>query len=142
MTEDQKYAQRKTAIHMIRSGVPASEIAPQLGRSVAWVYKWHGRFKAAGWAGLRSQSRAPKHCPKKLPADVRQCICRARSELEAEAAEKDGLRYIGSRAVRTKLKGKRVQPLPSTASIERVLHAAGMTHPCVCLLYTSDAADE
>jgi len=66
MTEDEWYQQRKTAIHMIRSGVPASEIAQQLGRSVSWVYKWRDRFKAESWAGLRSQSRAPKHCPQRL----------------------------------------------------------------------------
>jgi len=49
--------------------------------------------------------------------------------LEAEAAEQDGLRYIGSGAVQARLKKKEIAPLPSTASIERVLHAAEMTHP-------------
>lgn len=128
MTEDERYQQRKTAIHMIRSGMRLAEIAQQLERSVPWVYKWWGRFKAEGWAGLHSQSRAPKHCPSRLSEDVMQSICRTRSELEAEAAEKEGLRYIGSRAVRASLETEEMQPLPSTASIERVLHAAGMTH--------------
>lgn len=129
MTEDERYQQRKTAIHMIRSGVPVGEIAQQLKQSIPWVYKWHGRFEAQDWAGLRSQSRAPQHCPKRLSEDIRQSICRARSELEAEAAEKEGVRYIGSGAVRARLKKKGIAPLPSTASIERVLHNAGMTRP-------------
>lgn len=131
MTEDERYQQRKTAIHMIRSGVPVGEIAQQLDRSVPWVYKWRDRFEAEGWSGLRSQSRAPKHCPKRLSEDTRQSICQARSELEAEAAEKEGLRYIGSGAVQARLKKKGIEPPPSTASIERVLHDAGMTHPHV-----------
>jgi transposase len=129
MTEDEWCQQRKTAIHMIRSGVPIDEIALQLERSVPWVYKWHDRFEAEGWAGLRSQSRAPKHGPKRLSEGTRQSICQARSELEAEAAEGEGLRYIGSGAVQARLKKKGIEPLPSTASIERVLHDAGMTRP-------------
>lgn len=129
MTEDEWYQERKAAIHMTRGGVSAAEAAQQLGRSISWVYKWHSRFKAEGWAGLHSRSRAPKNCPRRLPERVRQSICQARSELEAEAAEKEGLRYIGAGAVRGKLEEKGVSPLPSTASIERVLCDAGMTHP-------------
>jgi transposase len=129
MTEDERYQERKTAIHMIRSGIPVTEVAQQIGRSVPWVYKWRSRFKVEGWAGLHSRSRAPKHCPRRLPERVRQSIRHARSELEAEAEEKEGLCYIGAGAVRGKLEEKGVRPLPSTASIERVLRDAGMAHP-------------
>lgn len=129
MTEDERYQERKTAVHMIRSGVPVVEVAQQLGRSVPWVYKWRSRFKTKGWSGLRSRSRAPKRCPRRLPERVRKSICQVRSELEAEAEEKEGLRYIGAGAVRGRLEEKGVRPLPSTSSIERVLHDAGMTHP-------------
>lgn len=129
MTENDRYQERKTAIHMVRSGVAASEVAHRLKRSIPWVYKWRDRFKAAGWEGLQSRSRAPKHSPQRLPEAVRQSICQARSELEAEAAEKDGLCYIGSGAVRARLMEKEINPLPSTASIERVLRAAEMTRP-------------
>jgi transposase len=129
MTENDWYQERKTAIHLLRSGISVSEVARGLGRSVPWVYKWRKRFEAEGWAGLHSRSRAPKHCPSQFPEAVRQSICQARSELEAEAAEQEGLRYIGSGAVRARLEEKAVCPLPSTASIERVLHHAEMTHP-------------
>ena len=87
MTEDERYQERKTAIHMIRSGVPVTEVAQQLGRSIPWVYKWRSRFKAEGWAGLHRRSRAPKHCPRRLPERVRQSICQARSELDALVGE-------------------------------------------------------
>ena len=129
MTDDERYEQRKTAIHLIRSDIRVVEIAQELERSVSWVYKWHARFNAEGWAGLRDRSRAPKHCANRLPDEVRQSICQARSELEAKADEGKGLRYIGSGAVRERLDGKGVEPLPSTASIERVLRDAGMTRP-------------
>jgi transposase/transposase InsO family protein len=129
MTENEWYQERKTAIHMTRSGIPVNEVAQQLGRSIPWIYKWQDRFKAEGWTGLHSRSRAPVHCPNRLSEKVRQSICQARSELEAEAAEQEGLRYIGSGAVRGRLEQKGVHPLPSTSSIERVLRDAEITHP-------------
>jgi transposase/transposase InsO family protein len=129
MNEIERYEERKTAIHMRRSGIPVAEVAEHLDRSTAWVYKWWNRFQAESWDGLHSRSRAPKHCPNRLPEAVRQGVCQVRSELEAEATEKEGLRYIGSRAVRARLEEGGIHPLPSTASIERILHDAEMTRP-------------
>ena len=40
-----------------------------------------------------------------------------------------GLKYIGAIAVRTRLRKKQVEPLPSVPSIERILREAGMTKP-------------
>lgn len=129
MTETEWYADRKTAIHLLRSGMAPPEVGQQLNRSVSWVYKWQSQFEAEGWTGLQSRSRAPKHSPNQLTTSVRQNIRQARSELEAEAADGQGLQYIGAPAVQARLDEKRMSPLPSTASIERVLHAAGMSRP-------------
>lgn len=127
---DQEWAEAcKTAIHLKRSGVPTSEIAGQLQRSVSWVNKWWGCYQQAGWAGLSSRSRTPQHCPTQLSLVVKQAICQARSELEVEAAQGDRLRYVGPEAVRGRLVAKKVKPLPSTASITRVLRTAGMSQP-------------
>jgi len=123
------YAKRKTAIHLLRRGQTPAEVAVELGRSLAWVYKWQTRFRNQGWQGLQDCSRAPKHCPNKLPQQVRTAIRQARSELEAEANEPDKLSYIGAYAVRARLHKQRVVPLPSISSIERELRAAGMTKP-------------
>jgi putative transposase len=122
--------ERRTAIHLLRSGRTPSEVATELQRSRAWVYKWRKRyFEREDWADLQDRSRAPKHCPNKLPEEVRQAMCQVRSELEAEATEPGKLSYIGASAVRAGLRKKQVQPLPSITSIERVLRAAGMTRP-------------
>lgn len=129
MTENEHYQERKMAIHLLRSGVRVSEVAERVGWSKSWVYKWQKRFKIEGWAGLQGRSRAPKRCPTRLSETIRQRIRQARSELEAEAEEETGLCYIGSGAVRARLEEKGVDPLPSTASIERVLREAGMTRP-------------
>jgi hypothetical protein len=39
MDETERYKERKTVIHMRRSGVPVGEGAEHLDRSIPWVYK-------------------------------------------------------------------------------------------------------
>jgi len=121
---------RRTAIHLLRSGKTPTEVAQEVRRSLAWVYKWRKRYFAAGdWQALQDRSRAPKHVPKKLPVRIRQAIRAVRSELEAEAAKPGKLSYIAAQAVQGRLRQKRIAPLPSISSIERELRAAGMTRP-------------
>jgi transposase len=122
---------RGTAIHLLRSGCSPTEVARQMKRSVSWVTKWRDRYAEEGWAGLEDRSRAPKNLWQAYPEYVRQVIRQARSELEAEAHAGNGLRYVGSPAVQARLQEKRERgeyrgPIPSTATIERVLCAAGM----------------
>jgi transposase len=122
--------ERRTAIHLLRSGVSPTDVAKQLHRSLPWVYKWYGRFGAGQqWDGLNDMSRASRTHPNQLSQSERQAIVRARSELEAEAAQPGHLNYIGARAVQSRLKRQDVQRLPSISSIERTLAAAGMTRP-------------
>jgi transposase InsO family protein len=121
---------RRTAIHLLRSGKTPTEVAQEISRSLAWVYKWRKRyFEAGDWEALQDRSRAPQHVPKKLPVRIRQSIRAVRSELEAEAVVPGKLSYIGAQAVQGRLQQKRIAPLPSISSIERELRAAGMTRP-------------
>lgn len=129
MSTAKLYEERKTAIHLLRRGCTPKEVATELNHSVFWVYKWQKRFEQNSWAGLDSQSRAPKQHGRRLTAVVQQAIIQARSELEAEAAETTGLNYVGGPAILARLEKQQVQPLPSLASIERVLRRAEMTRP-------------
>jgi transposase len=125
-----EYALRKTAIHLLRSGKSPFEVTQELGRSLAWVYKWRSRFNAEqDWQALKDKSHAPKRRPKRLPEDVRLAIREARSELDAEAEEPGKLSYIGAYAVQARLRKKKISPLPSITSIERELRIAQMTRP-------------
>jgi transposase len=127
MTE---YAKREAAIHLLRSGLTPVEVSREVGRSRGWVYKWWRRYRRCeSWADLQDQSRAPKHCPKRLSEAVQQAIRQVRSELEAEAQQPDHLGYIGAAAIRSRLKRAGFSRLPSLASIERVVSRAGLTHP-------------
>ncbi len=123
MTED-----RRTLVHLVRSGKSVAEAAKQLGHSRAWGYKWHGRYQARqDWQVLEDCSRRPRHSPRRLAEEIREYIRPARSELEAEAQDKEGLGYIGAAAIGGRLQEQGVEPLPSLSSIERVLRQAGMT---------------
>lgn len=122
-------AERQSAIHLLRAGKSVKEVASALGRSERWVRKWWARFQTDSWEGLHDQSRCPHRLARQTSAAHKQAICEARSELEAEAATGDRLKYIGAQAVRTQLKQKGQQPLPSKSTIERVLREAGMTRP-------------
>lgn len=122
-------AQRESAIHLLRSGHSVQEVSKEMSRPESWVYKWKSRYEREGWAGLDDRSRAPDRVANKVPEEVRQAICQARSELEAKAARGEGLGYIGAPAILEQLQGKELVSLPSTATIERVLHDAEMTRP-------------
>lgn len=130
MDADTTYSQRVSAIRLLRSGQPVSAVAEQLGTSLAWVYKWRQRyFEHQDWQDLHDRSRAPQHPAKQVSPEIRQAVKTTRSELEGEAADPQKLSYIGSYAIRNRLRQKRVSPLPSHASIERILAAAGLTRP-------------
>ncbi len=121
--------ERKSAIHLLRAGQSVKTVAEELGRTTRWVRKCRERYQAEGWDGLKDRSRRPRHCARQTTEANKQAIRTARSELEAEAAEGKGLKYVGGQAVRTRLKEKGIQPLPSIPTIERVIRAAGMTRP-------------
>ncbi len=118
---------REQAIHLLRLGHSPTEVGTELGRSAVWVRKCWRLYQAAGWAGLVEQSRAPKRHGTETAEVIQRAVVKARSELEAEAARGVGLKYIGGKAVRTYLKGKGIEPLPSVPTIERILREAGMT---------------
>ena len=52
--------ERHTAIHLLRAGHGAGDVAQQLNRTPRWVRKWRKRFEEEGWQGLQDRSRAPR----------------------------------------------------------------------------------
>ena len=127
---ENEYVLRKTAIHLLRSGKSALEVAKELERSPFWVHKWRKQFfENQNWQALRDRPRTPKSQPRKLQPTVLQAIRQTRSELEAEAAEPGKLSYIDAQAVWARLRKKGITPLPSVSSIERELRVSGFTRP-------------
>lgn len=128
MTKD-LFSERKLAVMQLRQGRTMAEVAENMNRSLGWVAKWKRRYHESGWKGLKDKSRAPIAHGNKLPMALKQIICQTRLELEAEAELGIGLKYIGGRAIRTRLRHNKVTPLPSIPTIERVIREAGLTKP-------------
>jgi transposase len=123
------FEERKSAIFHLRKGKTMQEVARNMGRSLYWVSKWHKRYEEEGWTGLQSRSRAPKKHGNQLLPEMREMICQTRLDLEVEGSLGKGLKYIGGRAIRTRLKQNKVKPLPSISSIERVLRDNRLVRP-------------
>jgi transposase InsO family protein len=121
-------ARRQKSIHLWKSGHKMKEIVKKCERSERWVYKWRARYEELGWAGLQSQSKAPRKHGTKYSDRIRAVIIETRSELEAGQALGTQLKYIGAPAIRTELKGKKLKRTPSRATIERVLREGDMTN--------------
>jgi transposase InsO family protein len=59
-------------------GWPPAQAAQALGVSRATAYKWLGRYRAHGPAGLADRSSRPHHCPHALPASQVRRVLAAR----------------------------------------------------------------
>jgi putative transposase len=57
-----------------------TELCARYGISRKTGYKWLARYDEGGRAGLRDRSRAPQHCPHRIPRDVAAVICAARRQ--------------------------------------------------------------
>ena len=86
-------------------------------------YKWKKRFEAEGLDGLRDRSRRPGSVPIATPVAVEDAIVRARKQL-AEDGE-----FNGPFSIEARLAAQGVTPVPSRATIARILSRRGQVRP-------------
>jgi transposase InsO family protein len=86
-------------------------------------YKWKKRFETEGLEGLRERSRRPNTVPVATPGDVEDAIVRARKEL-AEGGE-----FNGPVSIAARLAAEGIAPVPSRATIARILSRRGQVRP-------------
>ena len=123
MDEKAELKLRRQAIRLSLRGLRPRAIFEKLQRSRSWLLKWRRRFARLGWAGLHSESRAPRRQPQRYDQSVKALILRVRRQLQHR---KIGL--VGARAIQRELRAANLlRKVPSTATIERWLHEAGLT---------------
>ena len=93
------------------------------GISRQTYYKWRKRFEREGLDGLRDRSRRPNSIPNATAAEVEDAVVRARKEL-ADAGE-----FNGPFSIAARLAAEGVTPLPSRATIARILARRGQVRP-------------
>jgi putative transposase len=112
---------RRKAIRLLVLGKKPGEVLKRVGRGRGWLSKWRTRFGQQGATGLHSHSRRPHTHPQAWSGGMVRLIVQTRQRLRRAKA---GL--IGARAIRHELKGLLPRrPLPSAATIQRVLRQAG-----------------
>src|SRR3954452_9892993 len=95
--------------------------AQQISRQT--YYKWKKRFESEGLDGLRDRSRRPTSIPIATPGEVEDAIVRVRKEL-ADAGE-----FNGPFGIADRLAAEGVWPVPSRATIARILTRRGQVRP-------------
>lgn len=95
-----------------------SELAEYYEVSRKTVYKWIERFEALGWEGLKDQSRAPRHHPNAIGADIQRAL------LELKASKP----FWGAPKLRHKLLGRvGLERCPAESTISEILRRHGLS---------------
>lgn len=93
------------------------------GISRQTYYKWKRRFERDGLNGLRDLPRRPNSTPNTTPIEIEDAVVRARKEL-ADAGD-----FNGPLSIAARLATQGVSPVPSRASIARILTRRGQVRP-------------
>ena len=117
-------ALRLEAIRRRVQGERRCDIYRDLGRSRQWFDKWWARYRSAPGGEVCDHSRAPHTSPHKTSAATEQAVVGIRQTLQAADY---GL--IGHRTIRAELERHVITPVPSLATIQRLLHQHGLTQP-------------
>ena len=100
----------------VLAGQPVTEVAQRHGMSRQTVYVWKRRYEQGGVLGLRELSRRPHRSPSRLAAEVEAQVCEMRR----------AHRRWGARRICFELARRGVQPVPSRATVHRMLVRNGL----------------
>lgn len=128
-TATNEQAVRQEAIRRRLAGERRCDICRALERSPRWFDKWWAEYRRDPTSALADHSRAPHTSPQQVTPELRAAVVNIRRRLEA--ADSTTTRYspIGAGAIAGQLREWRLTPIPSARTIQRLLQAAGLTHP-------------
>ena len=128
-TQTSEQALRREAIRRRLQGERRCTICRDLGRSLPWFDKWWAEYRRNPTTDFADRSRAPHTSPQRLPPHVVPAVLAVRRALEAADTPTTRYGLIGHRAIQRELERLEVRPVPSLATIQRILAAHGLTHP-------------
>jgi len=120
---------RCEAIRRRLQGERRCDICWDLSRSTRWLDKWWAEYRRHPTTDFADRSRAPHSTPGQTPLAVRQAIRSIRQWLESGQTADTRYGLIGHRAIRHELQRLGIKPVPSLATIQRVLAGYDLTHP-------------
>ena len=107
---------------MVDQGLTIAQAAAKFGVSRQWVHQLVQRYRTGGVAAVLPQSKAPKSQPRPTSPAVRERIIALRQALVADGAD------AGPVTIAWHL-GREGFQVPSTSTIRRILHQAGLVVP-------------
>jgi len=118
---------RRQAIRLRLKGWRPCEILTHIPRKRTWLHKWWQRFTELGWQGLHDQSHRPIHSPQSYDQQAHSLVLSVRRALEQRQ-----IGLVGAQAVQQEIRDQRLlHPVPSLATIKRILHNAGIRQPVI-----------
>lgn len=114
--------ERIWAVNEYTRGRSPKSICDSIKRPGKWLYKWIHRYETGGQEWFANQPKTPKHSPAKTPPEMTAQIVAARESLEQTLYV-----YRGVFNIRQKLSDLGVNDVPSDATINRIINAAGLT---------------
>jgi transposase InsO family protein len=113
---------RVIVLSVVQQRLSVSETAARLGVSRQWVHVLLARYRDGGLDAVEPRSHRPRSNPQQTPPELAERIVALRRELTAAGLDAGPL----SIAARLRSDG---QAVPSTSTIRRILHAAGLVTP-------------
>jgi len=127
MSDRNEHEVRHKAIQLNEAGIGFSDILRRVQRSCFWLTKWLRRYREHGLAGLRDQSRAPKHVRNRTRESLVRKILALRDELAAHKTRRAAFAGIGAETIHFELQRRGIRKLPSISTIEKILARSGRT---------------
>ena len=113
---------RVAVLQVVSKQLSATAAAAESGISRRPLQRLLARYRAGGLEALEPRSRRPKTTPIKTPAEVRERILELRVKLTADGLD------AGPETIRWHLEREGLGT-PSTSTIRRILHGAGLIEP-------------
>lgn len=115
---EQEEILRQEAVRLHLSGLSATVISEQLGRTRQWVYKWLKKYERSdhqsSW--FKNQPCIPKTTPKKTDGSIERAVLDIRKRLSGHLYAQ-----TGATSILYELERIGVNPPPSMATINRIL---------------------
>jgi transposase InsO family protein len=113
---------RVIVLSVVQQGLTSSEAASRFGVSRQWVHRLLSRYQDGGLGAVEPRSHRPCTNPRRTPPALAEQIVQLRRQLSGDGLDAGPV----SIAARLRAEGR---PVPSTSTIRRILHAAGLVTP-------------
>jgi transposase InsO family protein len=113
---------RVIVLSVVQQGLTVTEAAARFGVSRQWVHVLLARHREGGLDAVEPRSHRPRSNPRQTPPELAERIVALRRQLTRQGLD------AGPLSIAARLRAE-AGPVPSTSTIRRILHAAGLVKP-------------